>query len=357
MIAVGAINEPAQAEKILADGKADFVALCRAITADPNWPSKAAADKADEIRPCIRCNDCLDTILPGTPMRCRVNFLGGRASTYKELPARESKKVVVIGAGAAGMEAARTAYFRGHEVTLIEKASELGGLLIPACEIETKHDLDKLFQWYVREMKRLPITVMTDTEATPELVKELSPDAIIVATGHGDDSQMPRGLKGLDHPNVITTMDLLSNRVEPQDSIVIGGGFMGWDISQHIAGKGRKATIITRYDREHIGGTVGFFTRNSLFELLDKMGVEIRDSVNYREVTDDGVLVETADGTEELIPGKCVVIANGFKVNLDRLNKWQPCADEVYLVGNCIDPANIMGTTRQANTAVYKIGA
>ncbi|MDP6183050.1 MAG: hypothetical protein QF609_04470, partial [Gammaproteobacteria bacterium] len=128
-------------------------------------------------------------------------------------------------------------------------------------------------------------------------------------------------------------------------------------IAQHIAGAGKKATILTRYDREHVGGTVGFFTRNSLFQLLDGMNVEIRDSVNYREVVDDGVIVETADGDEELVAGACVVLATGFKVDLDRSDKWQGCAEEVYLVGNCIDPANIMGITRQANTAAYKIGA
>jgi len=167
---------------------------------------------------------------------------------------------------------------------------------------------------------------------------------------------LPRGLKGLDHPNVMTTMDLLERRVEIEDSIVIGGGFMGCDISQHIAGAGKKVTMLTRYDREHIGGTVGFFTRNSLFELLEKMDVHIRPGVKYKEVVDDGVIVENAEGKEELIPGKCVVLANGFKVDLDSMNKWQSCAEEVYLVGNCIDPANIMGTTRQANTAVYRIG-
>ena len=356
IIAVGAINEPAFAEQILQDGKADFVALCRAITADPDWANKAAAGRPEEIRPCIRCNDCLDSILPGTPMRCRVNFLEGRESRYELKPARESKKVVVVGGGAAGMEAARTAYYRGHDVTLIEKRAELGGLLIPACVIPAKHDLDKLFKWYVSEVKRLPITVMTGTEATPELIRELGADAVIVASGHGDESSIPRGLKGLDHPNVITTMDLLEHRAEAQDSIVIGGGFMGCDISQHIAGVGKKVTMLTRYDRGNIGGTVGFFTRNSLFELLDKMNVEIRDSVQYKEVVDDGVIIETTDGSEELVPGKCVVLANGFKVDLDNMSKWQGCADEVYLVGNCIDPANIMGTTRQANTAVYRIG-
>lgn len=356
VVAVGAINEPDQAERILATGKADLVALCRAITADPEWANKAAAGKAEEIRPCIRCNDCLDSILPGTPMRCRVNFLEGRETMYKEVPARVSKKVVVIGAGAAGMEAARTAHFRGHDVTLIEKADELGGLLGPACVIPTKHDLDKIFQFWVREMKRLPIEVMTGTEATPELIKELGADALVVATGHGQDPNLPKGLKGLDHPHVVTTMDLLTGRAEIQDSLVIGGGFMGCDIAQLIAGAGKRATILTRYDREHVGGTVGFFTRNSLFQLLDGMNVEIRDSVKYREIVDDGVIVETAEGREELVPGTCVVLANGFKVDLDRLDKWQGAAAEVYLVGNCIDPANIMGTTRQANAAVYKIG-
>ena len=115
--------------------------------------------------------------------------------------------------------------------------------------------------------------------------------------------------------------------------------------------------MLTRYNRENIGGTVGFFTRNSLFELLEEMGVVIRDGIKYRRVTDEGVIIDNADGNEELVPGKNVVLANGFKVNLDRLTKWQKCAPEVYLVGNCIDPANIMGTTKQANTAVYKIGA
>ena len=121
VIAVGAINEPEMAEQILTDGKADLISMCRAITADPDWPNKAAAGKPEEIRPCIRCNDCLDTILPGTPMRCRVNFLEGRESMYDNKPARDSKKVVIVGGGAAGMESARTAYLRGHEVTLVEK--------------------------------------------------------------------------------------------------------------------------------------------------------------------------------------------------------------------------------------------
>ncbi len=357
VIAVGAINEPDQAEAILAEGKADLVALCRAITADPDWPKKAAAGKPEEIRPCIRCNDCLDTILPGTPMRCRVNFLEGRESMYQLKPARERKKVVVAGGGAAGMEAARTAYYRGHDVTLIEKNDDLGGLLIPACVIPTKEDLNKLFQWYVREMKRLPIEVMTGTEATPELVRSLGADALVVATGHGEESALPARLEGLDHPNVITAMDLLTGTAEIRDSIVIGGGFMGCDISQHIAGTGARVTMLTRYDRERVGGTVGFFTRNSLFELLDKMGVVVRDSVDYREVTDEGVWVETASGERELIAGDCVVVASGFKVDLDQLTRWQGCAPEVYQVGNCIDPANIHGTTRQANTAVYRIGA
>lgn len=357
VIAVGAINEPAQAEQILVEGKADLVALCRAITADPDWPNKAAAGRAGEIRPCIRCNDCLDTILPGTPMRCRVNFMEGRESMYQMKPARQAKKVVVAGGGAAGMEAARTAYYRGHDVTLIEKSDALGGLLIPACVIPTKEDLNKLFQWYVREMERLPIEVMTGTEATPDLVRALGADALVIATGHGETSKLPRGLKGLDHPHVITTMDLLTHQAEIRDSIVIGGGFMGCDISQHIAGTGAKVTMLTRYGREQVGGTVGFFTRNSLFELLDKMGVEIRDNVNYREVTDEGVIVENAAGETELVPGTCVVIASGFRVDLDQLTTWQGCAEEVYQVGNCIDPANIHGTTRQANTAVFRIGA
>ena len=357
VIAVGAINEPAMAEQILEDGKADLISMCRAITADPEWPNKAAANRASEIRPCIRCNDCLDTILPGTPMRCRVNFLEGRESMYDNKPARISKKVVIVGGGAAGMEAARTAHYRGHSVTLIEQANELGGLLIPACKIPTKHDLDKLFQWYLREMDRLPINVLTGTEATPALMRKLDPDAIVVASGHGDISNVPKQVKGVTRNNVITTMDLLSGKAQPTDSIVIGGGFMGCDIAQHIASAGKKATIVSRYPLEQIGGTVGFFTRNSLFELLTKLGITVLPSLDYKEITKEGVLAVDKKGKSRLIDAETVVIANGFKIELDNLQKWHTCAEEVHLVGNCIDPANIMGTTRQANTAVYRIGA
>ena len=108
---------------------------------------------------------------------------------------------------------------------------------------------------------------------------------------------------------------------------------------------------------EKIGGTVGFFTRNSLFELLGKLDVVIEPELDYREITDDGILTLDKNGKQRLISADTVVIANGFKVELDNLTKWHDCAEEVHLVGNCIDPANIMGTTRQANTAVYRIGA
>lgn len=108
---------------------------------------------------------------------------------------------------------------------------------------------------------------------------------------------------------------------------------------------------------EKIGGTVGFFTRNSLFELLGKLDVEIESGLDYKEINEQGVVAFDADGNRVLIPAETVVIANGFKIELDNLTKWHDCADEVHLVGNCIDPANIMGTTRQANTAVYRIGA
>ena len=354
IIAVGAINEPELAESILNEKKADFISMCRAITADPDWPKKAEAGRAEEIRPCIRCNDCLDSILPGTPMRCRVNFWEGRESTFNLNPVKNPKKVVVIGGGAAGMEAARTACLLGHDVTIVEKAERLGGLLIPACVIPTKHDLDKLFQWYLREMDRLPIELKLGQEATPELVNELNPDAVIVASGHGDTPKLPKNVEGLDNKIVCTTMDLLKGR-KPKNSLVIGGGFMGCDIAQHIATAGKKATIVSKNSMENIGGTVGFFTRNSLFELLKKLDVDIMPNLDYKKVTDNGIIAVNAENKEVFVPAEEIVLANGFKNQLDSYKKWEGVAEQSFLVGNCVDPANIMGTTRQANAAVYRI--
>ena len=132
---------------------------------------------------------------------------------------------------------------------------------------------------------------------------------------------------------------------------------MGCDIAQHIASAGKKATIVSRYEMEKIGGAVGFFTRNSLFELLAKLNIEIKPNLDYQEIVEDGLITYDSHGNLELIAAETVVIANGFKIELDNLTNWYQCAEEVHLVGNCIDPANIMGTTRQANTAVYRIGA
>ena len=354
IIAVGAINEPELAESILQEKKADFISMCRAITADPDWPKKAEAGRAEEIRPCIRCNDCLDSILPGTPMRCRVNFLEGRESTYNLNPVKNTKNVVVIGGGAAGMEAARTACLLGHNVTIVEKGPKLGGLLIPACVIPTKHDLDKLFQWYLREMDRLPIEIKLRTEATPELVSELAPHVVIVASGHGDTPKFPKNVEGLDNEIVCTTMDLLNGKA-PKNSLVLGGGFMGCDIAQHIASAGKKVKIVSKNSMENIGGTVGFFTRNSLFELLGKLEVEILPNLDYKKITDKGLIALDDNNKEIFIEAEEIVLANGFKNQLDSYEKWQGIAEQSFLVGNCVDPANIMGTTRQANAAVYRI--
>ena len=147
-------------------------------------------------------------------------------------------------------------------------------------------------------MDRLPIEIKLRTEATPELVSELAPHVVIVASGHGDTPKFPKNVEGLDNEIVCTTMDLLNGKA-PKNSLVLGGGFMGCDIAQHIASAGKKVKIVSKNSMENIGGTVGFFTRNSLFELLGKLEVEILPNLDYKKITDKG-LIALDDNNKEI---------------------------------------------------------
>lgn len=202
----GRLNDPRLAERVLRDGTADFIALGRALIADPDWPRKVSAGETGKIRPCLACNACRQQLFSSEPVRCAINAVAGREAAYDQLvPAKAKKRVLVVGGGPAGLEAARVAALRGHEVVLCEKSARLGGMLLLAAVFNK--EIAPFTRWLKAQVRRLRVEVRLNTEVSPSLIDEIRPDAVVIATGGRFlDLQVP----GADRKHVFGGKDLLN---------------------------------------------------------------------------------------------------------------------------------------------------
>jgi len=217
IITVGRISDPEFAEKILEEGRADFIAMGRQLLADSEWPKKVREGKIEDIRRCIACNEgCIGRLFAIKPISCTLNPEVGREGEYRITPALKRKKVLVIGGGPAGMEAARVAGLRGHDVTLCEKTDKLGGLLIPAAMPEFKKDLNHIIKYYSTQLRKLNVKVELNKEVTLETVNEMKPDVVIVATG--STPFIPK-IPGINKRIVVKAIDVLLGKVEVKDKV------------------------------------------------------------------------------------------------------------------------------------------
>ena len=241
VVSVGRLDVPELAEKVIEDGKADIVAIGRGLLADPYWPVKVAEDKTEDIRPCMGCHDgCIGRFARG-PLSCAVNPACGRERHYRLLQADEKKKVMIVGAGIAGMEAARVAAIRGHEVLLYEKAKAPGGHLVEASVPDFKSDLKKQITWYGLQLDKLGVEIIPGVEVTGTMVEEERPDIVILATG---SSVSIPDVPGTDRANVSTCIDVLLGKKEAGESpVVIGGGLIGCEVALWMAEQGKRVTL------------------------------------------------------------------------------------------------------------------
>ncbi len=347
VIASGSITSPKLAEQILKDGKADYIALGRPLWADPEFPKKAKADKPEQIRPCIRCNDgCLargDHM--GRAVQCSVNASMGRENDVVLDKASSPRKVAVVGGGPAGMEAARVLALRGHEVTLFEKRN-LGGALHEASAPEFKADIRALISYFQTQMDLLKVKVV-HKEATAEELRSGGFEAVIVATGaqpgHLD-------IPGIDGANVVGALNLLRGEGEAGGSVVVvGGGMVGIETALTIADKCSCVTIVEMLDDAMANLTPD--ERTVYTQRLAARKTVMKTGRRLIRVSGKSAAVVDRLGREEEIPCEVVVVAVGLRPQRKLIDDLaaEP-GIEVYEVGDCVRPRKILDAIHEGFT-------
>ncbi len=345
-IACGGLKHPDCCEKVLAAGDADFVGLGRALLADPEWPMKATEGRLEDIRPCISCNVCLQYLFTTGAMRCAVNPDWGRGRDFTEMkPAARAKKIMVVGAGPAGMEAARVAALRGHDVTLYDKENQMGGQLLFAAKPAGKDKLLWVRDYLETQLKKLKVKVELGTEVSPELVAIKKPDAVIVATGA--EPAIP-DIPGVEGKNVVRAIDVLDGRVQLKDQrvVIAGGGMIGTEVGEFLLDRGNKVTIVEMLPI--MAADMEALNRLGLMEALEGRDITMLTNREVKEITEKGVMVRDKQrGVEQLIEGDIVVLALGSKSVSSLAEKLDGKVDELYTVGDCNEP-------RRLEQAVYE---
>ena len=335
------------AEQIIGENQADVVALARTLVADPDAVNKAAARQEDTIRPCIRCNNCINrSHYLFLAVRCSVNPVIGREAEFAPLPApARQKKVVVIGGGPAGMEAARRAAGRGHEVVLLEKEACLGGTLAIAAAAPFKADMKAYLDWAIRSTMNTPhLTVKLSSEVTPGSVKKEKPDALIIAVG---STPVIPPIPGIDGKNVVWAGDVHTGRAKVGDRVVIAGaGLTGSETALLLAQQGKKVTVIDALPLEQIDASYPVINIMTLRRMLSELKVEVKTGVKLEAVTGSGAVITDQNGRAE-IPGDTVVLSLGVEPRAATIEMLQGLAPQVYVVG---DAANQRGNLLSAVT-------
>ncbi len=353
---VGNIWTLEDAEHILAAGQADVVGFCRSLLADPQMIIKSMEGREEDVRPCLKCMDGCGRIFHGLPARCAVNpEMGFETEARLMQPALHKKKVMVIGGGPAGMQAAQTLRARGHEVVLYEKTGRLGGLLHDAGQVSFKELMRNYLAYMVRATQKCGAKIILNTEADRSAVERESPDAVFVATGsHFIKPPIP----GIDGPHVHMLRDAENNRTALGKRLVIcGGGLSGVEMAVDLAREGKDVTVIDQIPTEDFCKSLFDFAYEALFHEVEKSSVKLQGNRKILEFTDGGVLVLHGE-EREFLACDDAVIALGLRSNSELGRElYQENPMQTFLIGDAYEVKNVRNATRTAYDAVLAMEA
>ena len=334
--AVGRIVDADMAARVIESGMADIVAMGRPLLADPDWGTKIAAGKACDIRRCISCNKgCTDAIQNRQFLSCVLNAENGYENTRSIQPAAQKKKIAVLGGGPAGLEAARVAALRGHDVTLFEKTTTLGGQLNIACVPPRKEEMRRATQDLIHAVCNAGVHLCMGQTRTAEQLKDAGFEAVINAVGA--HSAAPR-IPGIDSVNVADAWKVLAGEQQVYGTVaVIGGGMVGCETAEYLAARGCKVSVIEMMDKIAAGESTTILP--TLLENYKTYGVEQYPSHKVKEFRMDAVVCENKDGAEVTIPCDYIVLAMGARSNAFDAAALEAASIPVYSIGDAAGKA------------------
>ena len=340
--------DPDIAEQALAESKVDAAVIGRQAIADPDFARKIVAGKPECVRACIGCNQgCIWGYFTKGKVSCAVNPEVGCEGKGGITKAPEQKKVIIVGGGVAGMEAARIASMRGHDVTLFEKSGVLGGNLIPAGNHDFKYEVAKLNDYFINEMKTKHIDVRLNTMVTPEELRAMDAEAIILATG--SVPVMPRSIPGIDHPKTISGVEACMNtRPVGEKVVIVGGGLVGCEIAYGYAKEGKQVTIVEALDDILMVNDVPAMNKLMLVDAFAYYGTRVLTGTRLKEVNNDGAVVEKKDGTLETLDADTVVMSIGYRSVPSMAEALSGCGAEIYEIGDGNRVGNVLTCIQDA---------
>ena len=348
VITVGRLGYPDLANRVLEEGKADFIAVGRPLLADPDFAAKARKGEESEIRPCIGCHECLARLRTRLSLSCAVNPQCGDEERLAVRPAEVRKHVIVIGAGIAGMEAARVCALRGHEVVLYERSDRPGGTLHSAGRADFKQDIARLLGYQVGQLeKSTNIRIMLMTDITPDAIKSENPDVVFIATGSSPRCEID--IPGLGDARWLTPDDVYRDNIPNGTyACIVGGGSVGCETALYLAKKGWSVILVEILDA--VAADLFEANRAMLIELLKQYGVNVLTGAEVREVTATAVLVSTPHG-EEKFAADLLILCTGRQPVNGLVEAVREQVKEVYVIGDSVAPRKI----KDAMWEAYKL--
>ena len=332
---IGRVVEPIRASQIIEQGKADFVVMARGLLSDPEFPNKVAEGRFDDVRECLGCNGgCRRHHTMLSSITCTQNPSIGNETEFVITKAARPKKVLIIGGGPGGLQAARVAALRGHEVILYEKESRLGGQINTGSIAPKRQELAKMTEWLTGQVRKLKVTIHMGINVTPELVAPIRPDVIIVATG--TISLIPE-IPGVDREHVVTAVDILTGKAEVGKKVVIvGAGLVGLEVADFLASQGKEVIMLEMADDIALGADASEHIYYG--DHLREIGVEILTNAKVIEIRQDGVVFTHKNWAREILQPDNVVLATGALPNNRLYEDLKKSYAHVIAIGDCRQP-------------------